>query len=105
MAAITSAANLGLNLNGASVSVKGAIQGRAGLSYGNKPQLMLYMMKHADPTRTEHINAVGRPVQACASIGSFRGYIECSGASVNMPGTAIEKDRVNSYLNSGFFYE
>ena len=105
MAAITSAANLGLNLNGASVSVKGAIQGRAGLSYGDKPQLMLYMMKHADPARNEHINAVGRPVQACATVGSFSGYIECSGASVDMPGTAIEKDRVNSYLNSGFFYE
>ena len=105
LAAITSASSLGLNLNGASVSVKGAIQGRAGLAYGDKPQLMLYMMKHADPDRAEHIAAVGRPVQACATISSFSGYVQCSDASVSMPGTATEKDRVNSYLNSGFFYE
>lgn len=105
MAAITSAASLGLNLNGASVSVKGSLQGRAGLAYSKKPQLMLYMMHHADPTRSEHIAAVGRPVQACASIGSFSGYIQCSDASVSMAGTALEKDRVNQYLNTGFFYE
>ena len=105
VAAITSAASLGLNMNGASVSVKGAIQGRAGLAYGDKPQLMLYMMKHADPTRAAHVAAVGRPVQACDIISNFSGYIQCSDASVSMPGTATEKDRVNSYLNSGFFYE
>ena len=105
LAAITSASSLGLNLNGASVSVKGAIQGRAGLAYGDKPQLMLYMMKHADPTRAAHVAAVGRPVQACDTISNFSGYVQCSDASVSMPGTATEKDRVNSYLNSGFFYE
>ena len=105
LAAITSAASLGLNMNGSSVSVKGAINGKAAMAYGDKPQLMLYIMKHADPTRAAHVAAVGRPVQACDTISNFSGYVQCSDASVSMPGTAVEKDRVNSYLNSGFFYE
>lgn len=47
----------------------------------------------------------GREKATAAQISSLSGYIQCSGASVTIPGYDTEKDAVNGYLNSGFFYE
>ena len=47
----------------------------------------------------------GMPYFKGATISSLSGYVKCSGASVNMPGYAVEKDTVNAYLNNGFYYE
>lgn len=48
---------------------------------------------------------LGREKAAPALISSLSGYVQCSGASVDIPGYSEEKDRVNGYLNGGFFYE
>lgn len=47
----------------------------------------------------------GRAKFAAATISSLSGFIQCMDASVDIPGYASEKDRVNGYLNSGFYYE
>lgn len=47
----------------------------------------------------------GIPDKNNRQISNLSGFILCSGASVNMPGTANEKDTVNGYLNGGFYYE
>ena len=47
----------------------------------------------------------GLPYFKAAQISSLSGYIQCSGASVTIPGYDAEKDAVNGYLNNGFFYE
>lgn len=47
----------------------------------------------------------GRAKYANATISSLSGFIQCSGASVDMPGYSEEKDTVNNYLNNGFYYE
>ena len=47
----------------------------------------------------------GMPYFQAAQISSLSGYVKCSGASVTIPGYESEKDAVNGYLNSGFFYE
>lgn len=45
----------------------------------------------------------GRPVSKVASISE--GYNECVNASVNCNAPQSLKDRINSYLNGGFYYE
>lgn len=40
-----------------------------------------------------------------ATISSLSGFIKCSGASVGGTLTPGEKNQINSYMNSGFYYE
>lgn len=47
----------------------------------------------------------GMPYFEVATISSLSGYIKCSNASVDLSGFPEEKDAVNGYLNSGFYYE
>lgn len=47
----------------------------------------------------------GMPYFKVATISSLSGYVQCAGASVDMPGTVAEKDTVNGYVNGGFYYE
>lgn len=47
----------------------------------------------------------GRPDMSNRTISSLSGYIKCSGASVSINGYDSERDAVNGYLNSGFYYE
>lgn len=48
---------------------------------------------------------LGRPLCQKKTISSLSGYVKCSGASIDIPGYPQEKDIVNDYLNSGFYYE
>ena len=102
---ISNAASFALNANGRSISYKGALDGKAATAYGDQFQLMYYVPHTLDPTNANFIATKGRPVQAVDTISSFSGYIQCENASVDNIGTPIEKDRINQYLNSGFFYE
>lgn len=47
----------------------------------------------------------GRSKADAAQISGLSGFVLCSGASVVVPGYDAEKDAVNNYLNSGFYYE
>lgn len=47
----------------------------------------------------------GRPVFAIKTLSTLSGYIKCNGASVNIEGFEDDKNAVNAFLNSGFFYE
>lgn len=50
-------------------------------------------------------SAIGTPANAVKQIGSLSGYVQCMDASVESPAKASDKDEINSYLNSGFFFE
>lgn len=90
--------------NQRSTSVKGSNGGRAEYVVTNII-LTLVVLDTEDVDSASYIARWGRPVGEVNSISSHSGYIQCDNASVSMPGTATEKDRVNSYLNNGFFYE
>lgn len=47
----------------------------------------------------------GMPYFKIATISSLSGYVQCSNASVEIPGYIEEKDTVNGYVNGGFYYE
>ena len=47
----------------------------------------------------------GMPFNEVATIGNLSGFVQCQNASVSMPGLEAEKDAVNNYLNTGFYFE
>lgn len=50
-------------------------------------------------------SVIGTPAFQKKMIGSLSGYIQCQNASINANCRQSERDVVNGYLNSGFFYE
>lgn len=102
---ISAAAGFALSANGRSVSLKGSLQGKAVQAYGDKFMLFLYVPHTLDPTNANFIATKGRPCQYVDTISNHSGFIRCASASVDMAGSALEKDRVNEYLNTGFYYE
>lgn len=47
----------------------------------------------------------GRPLNEHRQINTLAGYVQCAGASLDIPGMGAEKEKVNSFLNGGFYYE
>ena len=102
---VSSGSNLVLSANRRIVESKGAIGGRAAIAFSTATIVYVETVDCEDPDDVNYIAKKGRPVGIVATISSYSGFIQCDNASVSCSGTAIEKDRVNSYLNSGFFYE
>lgn len=56
-----------------------------------------------DPSSVASV--MGTPTFAVKNIGSLSGFIQCQNASVAVNAHANEREEINSYLNSGFYYE
>ena len=102
---ITSAAQMALSLNGRSVSLKGNLEGKAATAYGDKFQIVGYAPHTLDPTNADFIATKGRPCQYVDTISNHSGFVLCENASVEIAGDNSERDEINSFLNSGFYYE
>lgn len=48
---------------------------------------------------------IGRPLCKVKTINTLSGYVLCQNADCIVPGTHDESDKINGYLNSGFFWE
>lgn len=48
---------------------------------------------------------MGLPLKEYRQLSTLGGFILCRNASVSCPFTAPEKESINSYVNSGFYYE
>lgn len=48
---------------------------------------------------------LGRPLMKVYTLGTLRGFIKCSGASLDSIAHGNEKDEINNYLNNGFYME
>lgn len=53
----------------------------------------------------EDISEFGRPLCKVKRLDSLSGYILCTNAECSITGTLEEAQKVNGYLNGGFFYE
>ena len=65
----------------------------------------LYLTSKFNLIVDENIAELGRPLCEVRQLNTLSGYVLCSGADAIISGTAEEVKRVNTYLNSGFFYE
>jgi hypothetical protein len=52
----------------------------------------------------QSISTMGRPLCEHRKINTLSGFIQCENASVSISGTESSRDRINSYLNNGFYY-
>ena len=103
--ALASAANTAMSYNSRSTSIKGGISGRSMVIWGSDFKLIEYTLDTENPNAADYIAKWGRPVAVTHAISNHSGYVQCEGASVDMPGSMVEKQRVNEYLNTGFYYE
>lgn len=103
-AMVAGAANTALAANRHAQMISGNIGGRMA-SLGVYIYMNEYTVETQDPNDVNYIANRGRPCKKTALISSLGGYTECVNASVSCPGQAEEKEEINRYLNTGFFYE
>lgn len=100
---VTALATSPANFN-PSPSVMGGMGGGSGAGLDTDIRLvLLYHDTIEDPGASN--STIGKPVMSSHTISTYSGYVQCSSASVDIPGYPQEKDTVNSYVNSGFYYE
>lgn len=68
--------------------------------YERPPVLHSEFVEIVSPDNTHF----GRPLCAVRQINTLSGYIKCSNASVSISGTQRSRERINSMLNTGFYY-
>lgn len=71
-------------------------------------QRSIILTQYSQQLSTEPSNLtdiVGRPLKSTRLIGNLSGYVQCSGASISIDGFEFEKEKVNAYVNGGFYYE
>lgn len=90
--------------NQRSTSIKGTNSGRSGF-FTNSASTVVVRQDTEDPDDANYIARCGRPVAATHAISNHSGYVQCEGASVSIAGDNSERDAINNYLNSGFYYE
>ena len=103
-AMIMSSAAAALNASMKSTSFKGSNGSRVDFT-DTQFTLTVTVRDTEDPDNANYIAKRGRPVCQTGTISSYSGFIQCDDASVSISGDAWERDQINSYLNSGFYYE
>lgn len=103
LAAVAGGANTIASAVTPTLSIKGTQGGRAIADNGTDIIVTLICRETTDPAEllTQH----GGLVMEKKTIGNYTGYIKCSNASLDIAGMGGEKEAVNNYLNSGFYYE
>ena len=85
--------------------INGSNSSAIGVALGTQPVIQIFQNVPSETTLTSYKTEQGMPYYKHATIGNLSGYVQCSGASVSIPGDGSEQNTVNGYLNSGFYYE
>lgn len=85
--------------------VNGSISSAIGAHLGLTPTVMIFTAEPTELNLKAFKAEQGMPVFATETIGSHSGYIKMRDAKISLPSLASDREAVNSYLNSGFFYE
>lgn len=64
-----------------------------------------YLMHKYVEIVDENLTELGRPLCTTKTINTLTGFILCSGADCQITGTQEEAQKINNYMNTGFFYE
>lgn len=105
MGALFSAANTALSYCQRGISTRGGVNGRSMIPLGNDFVLLEVAQDTEDPDDASYIALYGRPVGKVDTISSYSGYVQCENASISIAGDTYERETINAFLNSGFYYE
>ena len=100
----TAAGSAIMQANRRATSIWGANAGRTAFAV-TTAHVTLVCLETEDPDDADYIARMGRPVCVTHAISTHSGYVQTSNGSVENVGSPIEKDRVNGYINTGFYYE
>lgn len=84
--------------------VSGLSNGGSFLPYQDE-DLNMYLSYKYKTIVDENLAEIGRPLCQVKQINTLSGFILCQLADAHISGTADETDLINTYLNTGFFYE
>lgn len=99
-----SAVSIGKTLGSAlspSVSVSGSQGTMASIKTWDYAVITKTIKNTADIPNKE----CGRPLYQNTKISNLSGFIRCANASIPLAGYEAEKEAINNYLNTGFYYE
>lgn len=65
----------------------------------------LYLLSRFNYIVNENLAEIGRPLCQTKQLNTLSGFIVCQNADAHITGTADETEKINSYLNTGFFWE
>ena len=106
---LTTAANSALSAlmsAQAHTQINGSISSMVALSLGLEIKYCIHTRRPSEIAIDTAFKAIsGMPYFKGDTIGNLSGYVKCNGASISIAGTSAEKDIVDGYLNSGFYYE
>ena len=68
-------------------------------------QYKCFLNHHWYTVVDENLAELGRPLYQVKQINTLSGYVLCQGADAQISGTQEEAQKINAYMNSGFFYE
>lgn len=86
--------------------VNGCISSAVGCAVGSVGKVMIFKRRPSELNITTGFKAVsGMPYFKGATISSLSGFVKCNGASVSISGFDSDRDTINAYMNSGFYYE
>lgn len=88
-----------------SPSITGGVGGsRTAIAYPYIAEIE-FRRKTGDPADAQYIVQRGRPCGQTVQISTLSGYVQCEGASVSGSMTEHEREEINNFLNTGFYYE
>lgn len=79
--------------------------GTGGSYLAFKDDSNLYLLSRFNHVVDENNAEIGRPLCATKQIDTLSGYILCDKADCQITGTQEEAQKINNYMNTGFFYE
>lgn len=85
--------------------INGAESSALGASLGIDAIATIFTQEPAESNLTAFQAEQGMPFFRTAQVSTQSGFIKMSNASVSIPGSQEDKDAVNAFLNSGFYYE
>ena len=96
--------NTVLSANKHTQTISGSIGGRM---VANNAWIYLteYTVDTEDPADSDYVTLVGRPAKGVKTINTLSGYVQCIDASISGSMNGREKEEINTFLNSGFYYE
>ena len=84
-------------------TVKGLGSGGSYMAYYDDHDL--YVLSRFNNIVDENLEEIGRPLCQTKVINTLSGYILCDKADAQITGTQAEAQKINEYMNAGFFYE
>lgn len=103
-AMLASGASAVLNANRRAPSVSGHVGGRLN-SLVDSYELTIYEVQTENPLDSDYRALKGLPVGKVVDLSNITGFCQCDGASVSIPGSALEAEEINNIMNSGFYIE